>query len=100
MTFERCVVLGLGLVGLGLTGTILALSDWGQAGFGDLDPRGTIRLVLPSATAIGLGVIGIFSGLFSSLLTLRGVSSGDSAASTPKLPRQRGADRQLSDVGR
>jgi hypothetical protein len=60
---------------LGLIGTAVAVSDWGSTGFGNLDPRGTIRLVLPSATAIALGVIGVFSGLFASLLTLRGVRS-------------------------
>jgi hypothetical protein len=73
LTFERCILIGLVLTALGLVGTIVAVSDWGAAGFGHLDPRGTIRLVLPSATAIALGVIGVFSGLFASLLTLRGM---------------------------
>src|SRR5690348_4444608 len=71
LSFERCVAIGLVLVALGLAGTILALTHWGEAGFGNLDPRGTIRLVLPSATAIALGVTVLFAGLFSSLLTLR-----------------------------
>ncbi|WP_067494532.1 glycosyltransferase family 2 protein [Actinoplanes sp. TFC3] len=73
LTFERCIMIGLALMALGLAGTIVAVAGWGQADFGPLDPRGTIRLVLPSATAIALGVIGVFSGLFSSLLTLRGI---------------------------
>jgi hypothetical protein len=75
LSFERCILLGLVLGALGLIGTAVAVSDWGSTGFGNLDPRGTIRLVLPSATAIALGVIGVFSGLFASLLTLRGVRS-------------------------
>lgn len=64
---------GLLLMAAGGVGTVGALGYWREAGFGDLDPRGTIRLVLPSATAIALGVLVIFSGLFASLLTLRGV---------------------------
>ena len=64
---------------------MIALTKWGQTGFGELDPRATIRIVVPSATAIGLGVIGVFSGLFSSLLTLRGMRRG---TTTPAVPRQ------------
>jgi glycosyltransferase involved in cell wall biosynthesis len=95
LSFERCVALGLSLIGLGLAGTILALTHWGEAGFGNLDPRGTIRLVLPSATAIALGMIGVFAGLFSSLLTLRGVRT--STTLTERVPRQRtGNDRTLT----
>jgi len=87
LSFERCIALGLVLIGLGLLGTITALAHWGEADFGPLDPRGTIRLVLPSATLIALGVINVFAGLFSSLLTLRGVRPGDPA--TSRIPRQR-----------
>jgi glycosyltransferase involved in cell wall biosynthesis len=84
LTFERCIMIGLSFVVLGLTGTIIALTGWSQADFGPLDARGTLRLVLPSATAIALGVTGVFSGLFSSLLTLRGMKT----APTQSVPRQ------------
>lgn len=95
LSFERCVAIGLGLIVLGLVGTVLALTHWGETGFGNLDPRGTIRLVLPSATAIALGAIGLFAGLFSSLLTLRGVRT--STTLTERIPRQRtGGDRTLT----
>ena len=87
LSFERCVALGLTLIAAGMVGTIAALAHWGEANFGDLDPRGTIRLVLPSATAIALGVIGVFAGLFSSLLTLRGVRTN--TVLTERIPRQR-----------
>jgi glycosyltransferase involved in cell wall biosynthesis len=89
--FERSILGGLSLVVLGLVGTVIALTTWGEADFGNLDPRGTIRLVLPSATAIGLGVIGIFSGLFTSLVTLRGARPiPETVAATPAvtIPRQ------------
>jgi glycosyltransferase involved in cell wall biosynthesis len=95
LSFERCVALGLSLIGLGLLGTILAVTHWSETGFGNLDPRGTIRLVLPSATAIALGMIVVFAGLFSSLLTLRGVRTATTL--TERVPRQRaGDDRTLT----
>ncbi|HYN95017.1 MAG TPA: glycosyltransferase family 2 protein [Pilimelia sp.] len=74
LRLERCIAVGLLLVAAGVLGTVAAVSEWGRTGFGDLDPRGTIRLVLPSATAIALGVVVTFSGLLASLLTLRGVA--------------------------
>jgi hypothetical protein len=78
---ETCVALGLVLIGAGLAGTLLAINAWGEAGFGDLNPRQEIRIVLPSATAIALGAMVMFAGLFASLLSLRtarrtGVRSG------------------------
>ena len=84
LTFERCIMIGLSFVAIGLAGTIVAVTGWSRADFGQLDPRGTLRLVLPSATAIALGVTGVFSGLFSSLLTLRGMKT----APTVSVPRQ------------
>ncbi len=71
LRLEVCAAIGLLLVTAGLVGTIGALSAWGSADFGTLDPHGTIRLVLPSATAIAVGVTILCAGLFTSLLTLR-----------------------------
>jgi hypothetical protein len=71
LRLERCVAVGLLLMLAGAVGTVAALAQWGTSGFGILDPHGTIRLVLLSATAIALGVIGVFAGFFASLLTLR-----------------------------
>jgi hypothetical protein len=75
LRLEVCTVVGLLLIALGAVGTLLAFSAWGHTGFGNQDTRAAIRVVLPSATAIGLGVLVIFSGLFASLLTLRGTRS-------------------------
>lgn len=71
LSLERCAAVGLFLVAVGLTGTILALTAWGSAGFGEQDARAAIRVVVPSATAIATGILIIFSGLFASLLSLR-----------------------------
>jgi hypothetical protein len=71
LRLERCVAVGLALILLGGVGTVIAFTQWGTTGFGSLDPHRTIRVVLVSATAIALGAIGVFAGLFTSLLTLR-----------------------------
>jgi hypothetical protein len=71
LSLEACAAVGLVLIAVGLTGTILALTAWGSSGFGEQDARAAIRVVLPSATAIATGILVIFSGLFASLLSLR-----------------------------
>jgi hypothetical protein len=71
LRLERCVAIGLLLILAGLVGTVGAFTQWGTTGFGSLNPHGTIRLVLPSATAIAIGVIGLFAGFVTSLLSLR-----------------------------
>ncbi len=72
LRLEVCAAVGLGLIAVGVVGTLLAFRAWSTAGFGPQDARAAIRVVLPSATAIATGVLVIFSGLFASLLTLRG----------------------------
>jgi hypothetical protein len=72
LKLEVCAAIGLVLIALGLVGTLLAFSAWGHTGFGSQDARAAIRVVVPSATLIATGVLVIFSGLFASLLTLRG----------------------------
>jgi hypothetical protein len=71
LRLERCVAVGLLLILAGAVGTVAAVAQWGTSGFGTLDPHGTVRLTLLSATAIALGVISVFAGFFASLLTLR-----------------------------
>jgi glycosyltransferase involved in cell wall biosynthesis len=71
LRLETCAAVGLAVIAVGLTGSILALSAWGASGFGEQDARAAIRVVLPSVTAIASGILIIFSGLFGSLLTLR-----------------------------
>ncbi|NJC69430.1 glycosyltransferase family 2 protein [Planosporangium thailandense] len=70
---ETCAAVALLLIGAGLTGTFIAIGAWSRTGFGELDAHRTLRLVVPSATAIALGIVVICSGFFASLLTLRSV---------------------------
>jgi hypothetical protein len=71
LRLETCAAAGMLLIAGGLAGTAAAVGMWSSHDFGPLDPRDTIRLVLPSATAIALGVLVLFSGLLGSLLSLR-----------------------------
>jgi hypothetical protein len=82
LRLETCAAVGLTLMVLGVTGTLLALSAWGAHGFGDQDARAAMRVVLPSATLFATGTLIIFSGLFGSLLTLRVVHAHQPSPAT------------------
>jgi len=82
LRFEWCVGAGLAIVCAGVAGTGFAIGVWGGTGFGDL-PSSSIRLMLPSATGIALGMIIMFSGLFASLLTLRSARLSRSGVVAP-----------------
>ena len=73
LRLETAVLVAFALILLGAAGTVAALGEWSRVGFGELDPRGTIRVVLPSATLVALGALWLFTGLVASLLTLRGL---------------------------
>lgn len=70
-TLERGLVIGVLLVCAGLTGSVTALLSWGQSEFGALDPRSGMRLTIPSATAIALGVQIAFGSFFLGVLKMR-----------------------------
>ncbi|MET7423690.1 glycosyltransferase family 2 protein [Dactylosporangium sp. NPDC005555] len=101
LSFERCVLAGV-LFGLaGLVSTVVVVTDWGTAGFGALDPRVTLRVVLPSATAIALGIILIFSGLFASLLSLRPTGrNGPGHPAAAEAESEIPAQRQIAEAPR
>jgi glycosyltransferase involved in cell wall biosynthesis len=56
------------LVGIGLL--VYAVFLWGQKGFGPLDYRQSMRLVIPAVTLLILGVQTVFSSFFLSILRL------------------------------
>ena len=70
-TLERGLAVGVLLVLLGLAGLVASLSQWQGVGFGDLDPRSALRLVVPSATAMVLGCQTVLASLFLSILRIR-----------------------------
>ena len=63
---------GLAVGGLmfvaGLAGLIVAVLSWGSAGFGSLDPRLTMREIIPAAVLLTLGVQTVFASFFLSIL--------------------------------
>jgi glycosyltransferase involved in cell wall biosynthesis len=70
-SLERGVVIG-GLLALGgLVGLVMSLSHWRVHSFGELDPRHSIRLVVPSATAFVMSCQVVFASLFVSILGIR-----------------------------
>ena len=69
-TLERGLVGGLSLALAGLVGSAYAVFQWGHAGFGPLGIDSTMRMVIPSATAILVGVQIAFSWFFLGVLQL------------------------------
>jgi hypothetical protein len=65
---ETGLVLGALMFLLGAAGTVLAVLSWGAVGFGALDPRLTMREIIPAAVLLTLGVQTIFASFFLSIL--------------------------------
>lgn len=65
--FEHGLAAGLGIMALGIAGLLWLLGLWGEQSFGNLDPFYTMRIAIPSATAITLGLQVSFAALFLSL---------------------------------
>src|SRR3989454_28961 len=65
---ETGLVLGVLMFLFGVVGTILAVLSWGAVGFGALDPRLTMREIIPAAVLLTLGVQTIFASFFLSIL--------------------------------
>lgn len=63
---------GLALGGVmflaGAVGAVIAVVSWGSVGFGTLDPRATMREVIPAALLLTLGVQTVFASFFLSIL--------------------------------
>ena len=70
-TLEVGLVVGALLFLGGLTGAVVAVLRWSEAGFGGLDARVMLRTAIPSATAICLGAQIILTSFLFSLLGLR-----------------------------
>jgi len=71
MTLEYGLIAGGVLLTLGLALGMVALSNWGNAAFGALSPEATMRLVIPSGTAILLAFQTAYGAFFLSVLEIR-----------------------------
>ncbi len=65
---ETGLALGALMVVLGVAGTIIAVITWQSVGFGALDPRTTMREIIPATVLLTLGVQTIFASFFLSIL--------------------------------
>src|SRR5438067_8670069 len=65
---ETGLAVGALLFLLGVAGSVVAVLSWGAVGFGNLDPRLTMREVIPTAVLLTLGVQTIFASFFLSIL--------------------------------
>ena len=68
---EWGLLISLALLAAGIFGMIASLLHWRGAGFGVVDPRREMRLVVPSVTAIVLGIQTAAASLFASILGIR-----------------------------
>jgi glycosyltransferase involved in cell wall biosynthesis len=91
MRLEIGLVAGLALMLIGLTLAAYALGSWGLRSFGPLQPDQSLRIVIPSATLLILGLQVMFSSCLLSILQLetrnalaRTRESDRSAAAVPE----------------
>jgi hypothetical protein len=68
INLETGLAVGALLLVVGIVGTVIAVLSWGAVGFGALDPRLTMREVIPAAVLLTLGVQTIFASFFLSIL--------------------------------
>jgi glycosyltransferase involved in cell wall biosynthesis len=71
VTLEAGLIVGAALLLGGLGLALFALGIWGAEGFGALAYAETMRLVIPSSTAILLGFQVVYSAFFVSILEIR-----------------------------
>jgi glycosyltransferase involved in cell wall biosynthesis len=71
INLEVGLIVGALLTLAGVVLAIVALAIWGGRGFDELDYRDTLRIVIPSATLLMLGVQTVLGSLFLSILGIR-----------------------------
>jgi hypothetical protein len=71
VSLETGIVVGLVLTFVGFGALVAAVWSWRAVGFGALDPRETMRQVIPGAILLVLGIQTVFSSFFLSTLGIR-----------------------------
>lgn len=94
ITLERGLAIG-GFIGLlGLAGLVASLMHWNLQDFGELDPRRSLRMVVPSAVAVILSCQTISAALFASVLGIRRVRHvGNQAYGEPDQANRRSNEK-------
>ena len=71
-TLERCIVIGLALILVGVILGTIAARQWSLVGFGNLRPALTIRFVICSVLFLLLGGQTLLAGFYFGLINLIG----------------------------
>lgn len=71
VTLETGLAVGGSLFAAGVLSTLIAVFHWSNVGFGPLDYERTLRMVIPSALLLTLGIQIVFSSFFLSMLGLK-----------------------------
>lgn len=71
LTLEMGLLVGGLLLAIGIGGSAYALTGWEARSFGNLDPTSTMRVVIPSVTALMLGFEIVLSSFFLSILRMK-----------------------------
>jgi glycosyltransferase involved in cell wall biosynthesis len=75
ITLERGLLIGALIGLLGISGLVASIMHWNLHDFGELDPRQSLRIVVPSAAALVISFQTTFAALFASVLGIRRVRS-------------------------
>jgi glycosyltransferase involved in cell wall biosynthesis len=70
-SLEKGLVIGGLLAVLGFGGLLVSLGQWNGQNFGNLNPRDSLRLVVPAATALIMSMQVVFAAIFASILLIR-----------------------------
>lgn len=70
VTLEVGLAAGALMVLIGLVALVAAVASWGAIGFGNLDPRQTMREVIPAVVLLALGIQTVFASFFISILSI------------------------------
>jgi Glycosyl transferase family 2 len=76
VTLEAGIVVGAVLALTGLAALVLATWNWRTLEFGALDPRVSMRAVIPGSILVVIGIQTVFSSFFLSVLGIRRRSTG------------------------
>lgn len=70
LSLERVLIAGIVGVTAGVVGSFVAVGVWGSASFEGLDPSKTMRIVIPSVTAVAVGAQLVFAAFIIGLLAI------------------------------
>jgi len=89
-TLERCVVIGITLIIVGIVLGVIAARQWSLVGFGSLRPALTIRFVVCSVLFLLLGGQTLLAGFYFGLMNLVAERRTPRPGSSPNLAEERG----------